>query len=232
MLGWAGLVLLLLAMLSFLLLDNPGESFGLRDDQFGELVYFGALLAALGGGLLVQYRGRFSDAVRHIAMWLGIALAVLIFYTYKSTFEAMAWRVAGTLVPSIEVRGESVRLNADANGQFSTTVRVNGKPVYMLVDTGATDVVLSYQDAEMLGIDVSSLHFSVTVDTANGSTKAAHFKLNTIEVGALRANNVSTLISQRGRLRQSLLGMSFIRRVGGFELRGDQLVLKPRELAH
>ncbi len=228
MLGWAGFVLIILAGLSFLIFANPGDAFGMTSDQFGELAYLSALAAAIGGSVLVQYRGRFSSAVRHLAMWLGIALAILIFYTYKDQFQTIAMRVAGTLVPglaTIEDAG-TVTLRAGRNGHFTARVQVNGTVLPMLVDTGASVVTLTYEDARKLGFPVADLSFSVAVRTANGETRAARIKLREVALGSLVERNVTALVTRQGRLDESLLGMSFINRLRGFELRGDILILK------
>ena len=96
----------------------------------------------------------------------------------------------------------------------------------MIFDTGASSVVLTHAAAKAAGLPLEVLNYSVNVDTANGRTRAAPVTLATIAVGGIVEREVSALIAQPGQLRVSLLGMSFLNRLAGWEVRGDRLVLR------
>ncbi len=115
-------------------------------------------------------------------------------YAYRTDLEAVVMRVAGELMPPGQAvvveetsRGEhAVRLRKQPNGHFAVRANVNGAAMSLLVDTGASTVVLRTRDAERIGIDTSRLSFSTPVSTANGTTYAAPVRLKSISVGPHR----------------------------------------------
>jgi aspartyl protease family protein len=96
----------------------------------------------------------------------------------------------------------------------------------MLVDTGASTVVLKSVDAQKLGIDVEKLRYTVPVQTANGTTYAASVKIKGLAVGPIWINEVDALVSKPGTLKDSLLGMTFLNRLRSYEFSGDFLTLR------
>ena len=119
----------------------------------------------------------------------------------------------------------SVTLQADSRGHFVTQVRINGLSTSMLVDTGATLVMLSADDARRMGIDYKS-GVRTSVSTANGSVPAYQVRLNTVQVGEIELSQVDALV-QEINLGFGLLGMSFLNRT---QMRrdGDQMILTKR----
>jgi aspartyl protease family protein len=192
-----------------------------------------ALLIFIGGGTLMSYRGQGGKAAKDIAIWLAIMLVLVTAYTFRNDFELLGRRVAGELMPGIaHVGGNSatgertVEIPRRTTGQYVTRVRINGTPIEMLVDTGATNVVLTKGDAERAGIDTTRLIYSVPVNTANGRALVASVKLRAVSVGDLGARNIQALVAQPEALDQSLLGMSFLSRLGSYEVRGGTLILR------
>ena len=120
--------------------------------------------------------------------------------------------------------GRSVVLTPDQSGQYHADVQVNGRSIRMLVDTGATLVALTQQDAIALG--VLPLTFNQPVQTANGTIRAGEAKLNEIRIGNIQVSNTSALVLPYGVSGHSLLGMSFLKKLSGFELAKGNLVLK------
>ena len=96
----------------------------------------------------------------------------------------------------------------------------------MLIDTGASTVVLKPADAQKLGIDVERLRFSVPVQTANGTTYAAHVRLRNLTLGPISLNDVEALVAKPGALKENLLGMSFLSRLRSYEFTTDFLTLR------
>jgi aspartyl protease family protein len=95
----------------------------------------------------------------------------------------------------------------------------------MVLDTGASSVVLSREDAKAAGLPIEVLSYTVPIETANGRTRAASVRLDRIAVGGLVERSVEALVAQPGQLKTSLLGMSFLNRLQSWEVRGDRLVL-------
>jgi aspartyl protease family protein len=106
------------------------------------------------------------------------------------------------------------------------TTLVKGKKIEMIVDTGASTVVLRHEDAKRLGINTRSLRYNVPVQTANGPSKAARVELDQIGIGNVGVKRVEALIAKPGTLHQSLLGMSFLSRLRSYEFAGDYLELR------
>jgi aspartyl protease family protein len=96
----------------------------------------------------------------------------------------------------------------------------------MMVDTGATTVVLKPADAERAGLDLDALSYSTPVSTANGMTFAAPVRLRSMAVGDIVVKDVEALVAKPGNLNESLLGMSFLRRLRSYEFSGDFLTFR------
>ncbi len=122
--------------------------------------------------------------------------------------------------------GGNVRIQADRNGHYLNEARIEGRPVDFMVDTGASLVVLRYEDARALGLVYGSDTFEVAVQTANGAAKAHRVKLNSVRLGSIWLDDVDALVMGEGVLRTNLLGMSFLKRLSRYEVRDGMLVLE------
>ena len=112
------------------------------------------------------------------------------------------------------------------NGHFYLTAYVNGKSVNFLVDTGATDVFLTAGDAKRVGFNLDLLTYNQPYEMASGTVHAATVRLKEIRIGSIQARNVGgSVIPDNDKV--SLLGMSFLNRLSGFEINGNTMVLKP-----
>ena len=117
-----------------------------------------------------------------------------------------------------------VVLHAGRSGHFEVTAYINDNSINLLADTGATLVVLTYEDAETLGITYD-LEFTGRARTANGVSSVAPVMLDSIQVGDIQVDNVQAIVAREGKLKHSLLGMSFISRLESFQMSGRELVL-------
>ncbi len=113
-----------------------------------------------------------------------------------------------------------------ADGHYWAEALVDGKAVRFLVDTGATAVALTADDARRLGYDLRSLDYRYDVITAEGKVKAAAVRLASVSISGARVENVDALILERG-LETSLLGMSYLGKLQSFEATRTSLILKP-----
>lgn len=121
---------------------------------------------------------------------------------------------------------DSVSLSANALGHFNIIAEINGMPVDMMADTGATYVALTFKTALSLGLEPSELPFNRETDTANGVTAVAPVMLDELRVGSIVLHNVEAVVTPPGGLSQNLLGMSFINRLSRFEMSGRRLTLQ------
>jgi aspartyl protease family protein len=117
-------------------------------------------------------------------------------------------------------------LDAEGSGHFITTASINNRSIEVLIDTGATAVAMSFEDAERAGLRPNTLKYDVPVNTANGVGKAARVTLREVEIGSVRVSDVEGLVLQRGALRGTLLGMSFLSRLRSFSVENGKFVLK------
>lgn len=207
---------------------------GLDATETAFLIIAALVMLAYAVVLLSDYRGRWMDALRHGAIWIGLFLAFAVLYTFRNDLSTMALRVAsetlppGTIVTLEESQAahKAVRIRRQRNGHFSAHGKVNGTGIRMLIDTGASTVVLKPADAQKAGIDLSTLRYSVPVSTANGTAYAAPVQLRSVAVGSIELENVQALVTRPGALNESLLGMSFLRRLRSYEFSGEFLTLK------
>ncbi len=133
--------------------------------------------------------------------------------------------VAPDAPPALSTEPGEASIAKSSDGHFWANAEVDGHPIRFLVDTGATAVALTSDDARNLGLDPSSLQYQYTVMTANGPAKAAQVKLGVISVGRAQVSDVDAFVIDRG-LETSLLGMSYLGRLARFEATPDALVLR------
>jgi aspartyl protease family protein len=232
--AWLVLALLIGAG-AFLFLRGGSEFFS--DLDTGEVITLatGLLLATFYiVSLLSDGRTRPMQAIRHLVTWLAIGFCLVAGYAYREEFSTVASRVAGELLPSGQIvsvetteEGErAVRVRRRLDGHFAVRASVNGQSMTLMVDTGASSVVLKPADAERAGVDLNKLAYTVAVDTANGTTYAAAVRLRTLSVGPLVVRNVDALVARPGSVKENLLGMTFLRRLRSYEFAKDYLTLR------
>ena len=184
--------------------------------------------------------------LREAASWGVVALigvaAVMHFDSLKTGTErmlglptpddiAMRQRGAGGSSRTDDVQatvrmGSLVEIKAAHNGHFNTEADINGRTIEVMVDTGATMVALSYEDAERAGISLRDKDFTRAVSTANGVARVAPVTLDRVSVGDITVRDVPAVVAEPGRLKTSLLGMSFLSRLSRFDMRSGVLVLQ------
>lgn len=120
----------------------------------------------------------------------------------------------------------AVQIPRGSNGEFALQARINGVTTTMVVDTGATSVVLTYETAKAIGLPLELLEYNVDVQTAGGHTKAARLWLDRVAIGKLEERSISALVVPHGLMTTNLLGMSFLDRLESFEVRADHLMLR------
>lgn len=140
-----------------------------------------------------------------------------------ATTAATPTQVARTSIPSASLFEH--RVEADRQGQYFTTVEIDGARLRMLVDTGATSVALSYEDAAAAGIFPLPADYKYPVNTANGTARVARVRLSDVRVGSVTVRDVEAVVGERGALSSSLLGMTFLSRLSKVETTRGTLVL-------
>ncbi|HEY4983112.1 MAG TPA: TIGR02281 family clan AA aspartic protease [Pseudolabrys sp.] len=139
----------------------------------------------------------------------------------------VADRVIAELMPGhVAGHGRDVQVVRGNSGDFAVVAHINGARIPMVLDTGASSVVLTQEAAKAAGLPIEVLNYTVNVDTANGRTRAAPVTLDRLAVGGLTERAVPALVVQSGQLKNNLLGMSFLNRLASWEVRGDKLRMR------
>jgi aspartyl protease family protein len=132
--------------------------------------------------------------------------------------------VRTVIVHPAAVSNENVYRRA-RDGHFYVDADVNGARIRFLVDTGATYVALSPDDARSAGLRVFDSDYTARSNTANGVTRVAPVTLRQVELDQLQLIDVRAVVMEKP-MPVSLLGMSFLSRLQGYETRNDELVLR------
>ena len=223
------LPLAILAVAGAFLMLTPAETrfAGLDHQTIGA----GAGLVALLAYYFVNLRP--SDIARMVGslvVWaLLIALAVGV-YAWRYEASEFVGRMTQELMPSEPATGaggEAI-VGRRLGGGFAVAARLNGARATLLVDTGASMVVLTAADARRAGLATERLVYDVPVTTANGAATAAAVRVDEIAVGPITMRKVPALVAKPGVLEESLLGMSFLERLKSFSVERGKLVMTAR----
>ena len=223
------LVLAAIGTLLIVLIFFPGaaQSVGLADDQLGRLGYLAAVLILIASGMsLRDFKAR--QFLRDVGIWLAIGLALIVGYSAKDSLAPIYSQTLASLTPGTpaEIGDGRVVIKRNQSNDFIVKSMVNDAAIDFIFDTGASAVVLTYNDAIKAGFSPQKLSFGITVSTANGTTQTAPIRIGVLEVGSIRRENVRGLIAQQGDLRTSLLGMTFMDTLTSFQVTGDTLEFK------
>jgi aspartyl protease family protein len=190
-------------------------------DSLANLGYLALLLLALGGAYLASHRQSVGKSLQMALVWGMIFMGCMAIYGLWSDIS----RDYGRKSLPITQQDGAIALPRASDGHYYVTANVNGTEIEFLVDTGASDIVLSRLDAARIGFDLDRLAFLGSARTANGVVPIAYGRLKTIRLGNHLDQAVSVSING-GEMDKSLLGMSYLGRFGRIEMTQDQLILR------
>ncbi|MBF0127590.1 MAG: TIGR02281 family clan AA aspartic protease [Magnetococcales bacterium] len=168
--------------------------------------------------------------LRRVGIWVGMVALLIAGYGFRPELARLGERMEAALSPQRGFAGQEPdtwQVFKSADGHFYLEVRINRIPVRFLVDTGASDIVLTRADAQKIGLRPDRLAYTRTYQTANGQTRGAPVVLDELAVGALTLRGMPASVNE-GRAHVSLLGMAFFRRIDSYEVRRDLLTLRWR----
>ncbi|MEP2717499.1 TIGR02281 family clan AA aspartic protease, partial [Pseudophaeobacter sp.] len=163
----------------------------MEDLDFGRLIYLVLLLLVVGSWAFVHNRQSLSSTVQQLAIWVFIFLGVIAGYGL--------WEdIRQTVRPQQSVMADQGRVVVprSADGHYYLTLAVNGAPVDFLVDTGASEVVLTAEDARRAGIDPENLAYLGRANTANGEVRTASVRVEELALGDIRDQNLRIWVNQ------------------------------------
>jgi aspartyl protease family protein len=184
------------------------------------LVYLIVLGCAIMIWFFAANRDSLGKTVQQAAVWglifIGVVAAIGLWDD-----------ISATVAPRQSVSADRARseLPRAPDGHYYLEAEVNGAPVRFVVDTGASDIVLSREDAIAAGLHPDGLNFTGQASTANGIVRTAPVRLDSIDVGGLTDRGVRAVVNS-GELRESLLGMGYLERFSSMQITGGTLVLQ------
>lgn len=190
----------------------------MQDFDFARLTYLVILGSVLVIWFVAQNRASLGKLAQQALIWglifVGALAAVGLWDDIRQTVRPM----------QSVVSGDRIELPRAPDGHYYLTAEVSGVPVRFVVDTGASQIVLSQSDAERIGIDTKSLAYLGRAYTANGEVRTAPVRLDSMTVGPVRHDNLRAVVNE-GEMGQSLLGMDYLQRFSSIEITGGRLVL-------
>ena len=190
----------------------------MNTDQTADLIY----LSLLGGVLLLSYvlasRTNLAKSAQQAGIWVLIFMGAIAVIGMWTEIEA-------TITPQQTVISDQVvSLPRAIDGHYYITLDVNEVPVRFMVDTGATAIVLTHEDAERIGIDIDELIYLGRASTANGEVSTAPVRLDSMTLGGSTDLRVRAVVNG-GEMEKSLLGMSYLNRFESITIRNGELIL-------
>ncbi|MDX2202403.1 MAG: TIGR02281 family clan AA aspartic protease [Hyphomicrobiaceae bacterium] len=167
--------------------------------------------------------------------WLVSGAVVAASLIYASELKDAAKALLGIRTPapvadsaraaSGRSRGGVVEIKAGAQGHYYAAAEINGRLVDVMVDTGASMVALTHEDAVKAGLQLRRTDFTKEVETANGVARYAPVTLQKVSIGNIELRDVTAAVAEPGRLRTTLLGMSFLSRLQRVDMRSGLMTL-------
>ena len=200
----------------------PGMAYliTMSTDNLPYLIYLLLLILFVGGGTLLAFRGQLGAMMKQASAWALIFAAVAIGYGLFNDQRNRSF-----VSQSFFTEEGRVEIPRGPDGHYRVVMGVNGVPIEFVIDTGASQLVLTEGDAKRAGIDVTRLAFTGRANTANGLVKTAPIKLDEVKLGGIADRNISAVVNG-GKMDQSLLGMSYLESFGRIEISGGRLILE------
>ncbi|MBC7142936.1 MAG: TIGR02281 family clan AA aspartic protease, partial [Rhodobacteraceae bacterium] len=158
-------------------------------DDLPRLVYLVLLLAVVGGYFLMENRRNLGKTAQQAAIWGLILLGAVAVSGLWGDIRR------GALPTEAVMRGDTLEVPVAEDGHFYLTAEVNGTRVLFVVDTGASEIVLTRRDAERVGLDPATLNYFGIAMTANGRVETAPVRLGTLAIGGVTDTNVPAVVN-------------------------------------
>ncbi|WP_373029661.1 TIGR02281 family clan AA aspartic protease [Sulfitobacter sp.] len=189
--------------------------------ETGRLIYLLVLLAMVAGWFFMQGRGEgFNKTLQQAAVWGMIFIGAAAGYGLWGDIS----RSSAVPQQSYEAGIGTVTIPRARDGHYYLSMQINGAAIRFVVDTGASDMVLTRADAQRVGLSPDTLNYLGRANTANGEVRTAFVRLNEVQLGTVRDFDVSAVVND-GDMAQSLLGMGYLQRWGRIEISNNELIL-------
>ncbi len=187
-------------------------------DQIMQAIYLGLLGLAIAGSYIAANRNDLGKMAQQALIWLLIFVGVVGAY---GLWDEISNDVTGRQTFIGDARVEVPR---SRDGHYYLTLDINDVPVDFVVDTGASQVVLTRRDAARIGLDPGTLNYFGSASTANGVVRTAPVQLETVAMGDILDRNLPAVVNE-GEMEGSLLGMTYLGLYDRIEITNGRLVL-------
>ncbi|MFZ8874139.1 MAG: retropepsin-like aspartic protease family protein [Paracoccaceae bacterium] len=192
----------------------------MEENDFSRLIYLSVLVVAILGSVLISRRGAYGKMFRQAGVWLlifmGLVAIVASWQDIRQSGQTMSFQ---------QSQDGAIIIPKEIDGHFHLTVTINDRPIEFLVDTGASDIVLTRNDAARVGFDPNRLDYWGMANTANGTVRLATIRLETVRLGEFIDKNIRASVN-KAPMEKSLLGMRYLSKFRAIEISNDQMILK------
>ena len=192
----------------------------MEENDFSRLIYLSVLVVAILGSVLISRRGAYGKMFRQAGIWLlifmGLVAIVASWQDIRQSGQTMSFQ---------QSEDSAIIIPKEIDGHFHLTVTINDRPIEFLVDTGASDIVLTREDAARVGFDPNRLDYWGMANTANGTVRLATIRLETVRLGEFIDKNIRASVN-KAPMEKSLLGMRYLSKFRAIEISNDQMILK------
>jgi aspartyl protease family protein len=198
----------------------------MQDGDLQQIIYLIILISVMVIGVSSRREMTLKKIIKYSLIWLGVAFGFIVLYAYRFEFGDFKNRISGEINPTsaqLNQRGQLV-INISDDSHFYVKLLINKVPVLFMIDTGASDIMLSLKDANKIGINTRNLIFNRPYQTANGRSFGASILLKEVEISGIKFKDIYASVNE-GDMGVALLGMSFLRRFSKYEFFQDRLVL-------
>jgi len=204
-------------------LNKTFDALSFKEDS-GQIIYEILLVLIISSALA---SGKMLQKFKYLAIWGLIFLVSMTVYTYRHDISGVKDKVMAEFIPSKGFSNSpySISFPVSSDGHFYIQVEVNGVPVIFMADTGASHIVLSPKDAEKAGIDMDNLKFDRFYETANGTVRGSSTIISDFRVGEINFQDIGASVNGAA-MRNSLLGMTFFKRLKSYEVKDNVLTLQ------
>ena len=192
----------------------------MEENDFARLIYLSVLVVAILGSVLISRRGAYGKMFRQAGVWLlifmGLVAIVASWQDIRQSGQTMSFQ---------QSEDGAIIIPKEIDGHFHLTLTINDWPIDFLVDTGASDIVLTRKDAARVGFDPNRLDYWGMANTANGTVRLATIRLETVRLGEFIDKNIRASVN-KAPMEKSLLGMRYLSKFSAIEISNDQMILK------
>jgi len=189
----------------------------MSSEQIANLGFLGLMGLVITGSYLISQRSNMGKVAQQASIWALIFVGVI-------AAVGLWGDISQNIAPRQSVDGGQITVPRSGDGHYYLTLDINGQPVNFVVDTGASQVVLTQNDAERVGLNPDDLRYLGTANTANGVVRTAAITLDSIALGDIRDQQFRAVVNG-GPMEQSLLGMTYLSGFDSIAISNNELVL-------